>query len=213
VRLVFIKTNDNLADYLTRQGLPRGDAVKLSIKNLVINDFSDKLPKQDFTLPEWDKFVKENPQYLSITANELHAVVHALTQGINNLTDIMDPINILQNKLSRENIIAAQAEEFAEIIGKCKTSPKFLVKTQKKNETLTFTLQNELLLIQIDNEKPKIDLPTNLIGPLLAYLHLIGHMGTSKMIENLKSYHFKNKYTHVKKLCWYVLWMFSYSQI
>ncbi len=35
-------------------------------------------------------------------------------------------------------------------------------------------------------------------GPLLAYLHLIGHMGTSKMIENLKSYHFKNKYTHVR---------------
>jgi hypothetical protein len=49
VRLVFIRTNDNLADYLMRQGLPRGDTVKLSIKNLVIN-----CPKQDFTLPEWD---------------------------------------------------------------------------------------------------------------------------------------------------------------
>jgi hypothetical protein len=29
----------------------------------------------------------------------------------------MDPIKILQNKLSRENIIEAQAEDFAEIIG------------------------------------------------------------------------------------------------
>ncbi len=41
-------------------------------------------------------------------------------------------------------------------------------------------------------------MPIKLIGPLLAYLHLIGHMGTTKMIENLKSYHFKNKYTLVR---------------
>ncbi len=71
-------------------------------------------------------------------------------------------------------------------------------KFNKKNEPLTFTLQNDLLLIQMENEKPKINLPPKLIGPLLAYLHLIGHMGASKMIDNLKSNHFKNKYTHVK---------------
>jgi hypothetical protein len=29
VRLVFIRTTDNLADYLTRMGLPKGDATKL----------------------------------------------------------------------------------------------------------------------------------------------------------------------------------------
>jgi hypothetical protein len=100
--------------------------------------------------------------------------------------------------LSRENIIEAQAEEFAEIIEECKNSPGFSIKRQVKNENLTFTLQNDLLLIKIDNENPKINLPSKLIGPLLAYLHLIGHMGTSKMIENLRSYHFKNKYTHVR---------------
>ncbi len=73
-------------------------------------------------LTEWDKFVKENPHYLSLTANELHAVTHTLTQGINNLTDNVDPANILQDKLNRENTIEAQAEEFAEIIEKCKKS-------------------------------------------------------------------------------------------
>ncbi len=32
----------------------------------------------------------------------------------------MDHVNILQDKLSQENTIEAQAEEFAEIIKKCK---------------------------------------------------------------------------------------------
>ncbi len=67
------------------------------LKNVIINDFSDQLPKQDFTWPEWDELVNENPQYLSITANELHAVMPALTQDINNLNDTMAPINIIQN--------------------------------------------------------------------------------------------------------------------
>jgi hypothetical protein len=35
-------------------------------------------------------------------------------------------------------------------------------------------------------------------GPLLAYLHLIGDMGVSKIIENLRSCHFNNKYTRVE---------------
>ncbi len=59
----------------------------------------------------------------------------------------MDPINILQNKLSRENIIEAQAEEFAEIIEECKIRRNFwLKKLTKKNETST--LQNNLLRSQ-----------------------------------------------------------------
>jgi hypothetical protein len=134
-------------------------------------------------------------------ASELKAVTHALMHGINNLTDIINPITILQNKLSRENILEAQAEEFVEVLEECKNAPKFTIeKLNKKNGKLTFMIQNDLLLIQIKSEKQKINLPPKLIGPLLAYLHLIGHMGAVKMIENLKSYHFKNKYTHVKTL-------------
>jgi hypothetical protein len=56
-------------------------------------------------------------------------------------------------------------------------------KLDKENKSLTFTLQNDLLLLQIDNENPKIELPARLIGPPLACLHLIGHMGASKIIE------------------------------
>ena len=66
INLHFIRTTDNLADYLTRQGLPRGDLEKLSLKNLEIKDFYDALPKHDFTLKEWVKFCSDNPQYLTI---------------------------------------------------------------------------------------------------------------------------------------------------
>ncbi len=65
----------------------------------------------------------------------------------------MDPIKMLRNKLNRENIIVAQAEEFAEIIEECKNSPKFLAeKLSKKNETLTLTIQNDFLLIQMEKK-------------------------------------------------------------
>ncbi len=98
----------------------------------------------------------------------------------------MDPIKILQNKLSRENIIEAQAEEFAGITEECKNSLKFLTKKlTKNNEPLTFMLQNDLPLILMDNEKPNFELPARLMEPLLACLHLIGHMGASKMRETL----------------------------
>ena len=199
VRLVFIRTTDNLADYLTRMGLPKGDAAKLCLKNLSISNFSDKLPKQEFTLQEWDNFVKENPQYLTVTANETHAVAYALTQGINNLRDTLDPIAILQEKLSRENIILAQKEEFPEIFEGCFESVNFsMEKEGKKKEKLTFKIQSDLILMKTEEKDFKILLPNKLIGPLLAYLHLIGHMGTNKMIENMKSYTFKNKYTCVR---------------
>ena len=45
VTLHFIRTTANLADYLTRQGLPTGDLEKFNIKQLDIVDFYDKLPK------------------------------------------------------------------------------------------------------------------------------------------------------------------------
>ncbi len=48
----------------------------------------------------------------------------------------------------------------------------------------------------MDNEKSKINLPARLVRPILACLYFIGHMGASKMIENLESYHFKTKYAH-----------------
>jgi hypothetical protein len=77
VQLHFVRTTENLADYLTRQGLPRGDLEKLSLKDIEISDFYDKLPKHDFTLEEWADFCVQNPQYLTVNKKEAINVVSA----------------------------------------------------------------------------------------------------------------------------------------
>ncbi len=56
----------------------------------------------------------------------------------------MDPINILQFKLSRENIIEAQAEDFAEIIEESKDSPKFWSKTYQEKRTVNVYVTKRL---------------------------------------------------------------------
>jgi hypothetical protein len=50
----------------------------------------------------------------------------------------MNHINKLQNKLSRETTIKAQAEEFAEILEECNNSQIYLIeKFNKKNVYVT----------------------------------------------------------------------------
>ena len=45
----------------------------------------------------------------------------------------------------------------------------------------------------------KILVPDSMIGLLLSYTHLLGHLGVNKMLNNLPSYYFQNMYTTVKK--------------
>jgi hypothetical protein len=78
VSLHFIRTTDNLADYLTRQGLPAGDLEKLNLKHVDVKDFYDELPKKDFTLTEWIKFCADHPEYFIVNTPS----VNLITQGI-----------------------------------------------------------------------------------------------------------------------------------
>ena len=50
--LHFIRTTENLADFLTQEGLPPGDLQKFNIKDISISDFSNELPKNEFTFLE-----------------------------------------------------------------------------------------------------------------------------------------------------------------
>jgi hypothetical protein len=68
VTLRFVRTTENLADFLTREGLPPGDLEKFNIKNVQIADFYEELPKQTFTFAEWINFVEANPQYLTVNS-------------------------------------------------------------------------------------------------------------------------------------------------
>jgi hypothetical protein len=102
VELHFICTTENLADYLTRQGLPKGDIKKLCISHVKIDDFYDKLPKHDFTLSEWTQFCAENPQYLTVNDANVSFIAMKLDKGIENIKRLIDPIKILDERLHRK---------------------------------------------------------------------------------------------------------------
>jgi hypothetical protein len=197
ITLHFIRTNENLADYLTRQGLPKGDLEKLNLKNLKVKDFYDKLPKEEFTLTEWAQFCQENPHYLSINTHTINLISSTLTKGINNLESYTIPIETLKERLSRENIIHFQKIELNDLYNQCLQSENFSF-SDTDNNMISLTID---LLTITRNNVTKIYAPYSLVGPLVAYIHLLGHMGVNKMIANLENYYFENMYTVCKKLC------------
>jgi hypothetical protein len=207
ITLHFIRTTENLADYLTRQGLPRGDLDKLSLKQITVQDFYDKLPQQEFTLSEWTKFCSDNPQYLTVNHPNVNYITMSLNKGIENLKDLTGPLDILKIRLSRENIIKEQRAQFKIIYDKCLASDNYEFVDTKNKETNTYKLMLNLLFI--NKEGFKILIPDSMIGLLLSYTHLLGHMGVVKMLANLGTYYFPNMYTTVKKFvgCCYACFM------
>jgi len=204
VNLQFVRTTENLADFLTREGLPPGDCEKLNLKNVQISDFYDKLPKTDFTLIEWINFVEQNPHYLTIneekphkTKEKLKAVTFAISQGIENVKNELKPINILQEKLSRSNIIDFQKREFTKIYETCLASPNFEATIKDaNNQERHYKLVSDLLMIKTDFYK--ILVPPSLVGALLSFTHLLGHKGLARMLADLKSYYFPNFNTIIR---------------
>jgi len=217
--LHFIRTSSNLADYLTRQGLPEGDLEKLNIKNIEIKDFYNELPKQEFTLQEWVKFCADHPHYLTINNPTSNSVSISIERSINeviktsnistpiskpttfsmtgitNIEDLTTPLGILKDRLSRANIIRAQKKEFNSIYTQCLASENFEFEDAKNNKTYRLIL--DLLMIK-DTDSFKIYIPPNLTGPLLSFTHLLGHQGLVKMIKNLESYYFEGKTVKIK---------------
>jgi Integrase zinc binding domain len=116
--------------------------------------------------------------------------------GISNILDLKRPIDILKDRLSRANIIQAQKSELKQIYENCLASKDFSYTDPETNHE--YKLSMDLLLIKEDDEF-KIYVPKILIGPLLSYTHLLGHLGVKRMINNLKSYYFETKYTIIKK--------------
>jgi hypothetical protein len=111
VNLQFVRTSENLADFLTREGLLPGDFEKFNLKDLTIDDFYDQLPKTTFSLMEWINFVEENPQYLTVnylSKSETPAIILSISKGLTNVKETLAPIDILRDKLSRSEIIKYQ---------------------------------------------------------------------------------------------------------
>jgi hypothetical protein len=218
INLHFIRTTENLADFLTKEGLPEGDLERFNLKDLTVRDFYNELPKLDFTLTEWVQFVSRNPDYLSVN-NKAHlptkAVTLSISKGLENVTAVTTPIDTLKNRLSREEIIKNQKHDFQQIYQECLKNKNFtyIKENRKKGDPFSYKLENGLLLAAETREKYKILVPKNMIGPLLAYIHLVGHRGLSRMLMELEPYYFKNKYTVTREFtrCCYSCFLTSTS--
>ena len=136
-----------------------------------------------------------------------HITQHGVTQScpplsvysnmaIDNVRDIVRPLDILKEKLSRENIIKQQKIELKDIYMKTFASENFEYFDKENGQK--FQLILDLLLIHFENDF-KVYVPPSLVGPLLSYVHLLGHQGVVKMLKNLDSYYFPTKYIKVRK--------------
>ena len=200
--LHFVRTGHNLADYLSRQGMPKGDLEKLNLKNIKIEDFFDKLPDKDFTLKEWENFCTANPQYLTVNNSPtIYQITKSINKGIDNLKEVSSPIEILKEKFSRAKLISEQKKEYSEIYQQCLGSEDFTYASKdKKGRETIYKLVLDLLMIKPHNcEEFKIYIPHELLGVLLAYVHLLGHLGTGRMMKNLETYYYPALYTIVRK--------------
>ena len=198
VKLYFVRTSDNLADFLTREGLPPGDCEKFNLKDITIANFHHDLPKLEFTLSEWIDYVDSHPEYLMVNAPNPQAVktlALQITAGLDNVKAVVTPLEILRERLSRSNIIIQQKKEFSSIYSNCLAGENFEY-TSSEDPPTKYKLINNLLMIE--KEYYKILVPDSMIGLLLSHTHLLGHSGLQRMILDMESYYFPRMYTLTK---------------
>ena len=139
----------------------------------------------------------DNPQYITANQPSVNMITMATNKGIQNITDLTDPLTILEkNRLSRENIINIQKLKFGNILDRYLESENF-TDTSDTDKPIMYRLILDLLLV--DQNGWKICVPKSMIGLLLTYTHLIGHWGTLKMLWNLKGYYFGTMYSVTKR--------------
>jgi hypothetical protein len=122
VKVRFVKSAENLANFLTREGLPKGDLEKYDLKSAQVLDFFDELPKEEFTLSEWAQYCQDHPEFMTINRKEdkkrvftkksnpteeatIKKIVLSIRQGLENIKDIVTPLEILKERLSRAEMI------------------------------------------------------------------------------------------------------------
>ncbi len=127
----------------------------------------------------------------------LPAVVHNLTTGVKNVKSVTTPLEILQEKIFREEIVKGQKLEYPKIYASCLAGKNFEFKNVDDPEPNEYKLVGDLLMINANFYK--ILIPPSMIGLILSHQHLMGHKGLPKMMANLESYYFPKMNSIVRK--------------
>jgi hypothetical protein len=95
--------------------------------------------------------VENHPKYLTVNRPDhlnIRAQVSAITYGLSNIEEMITPLKILQQKLSREEIISRQKREYAKIYDSCLKSDHSSMIILIQNNNKTFALAEHLLLVE-----------------------------------------------------------------
>jgi len=204
LKLAYIPSDQNLADFLSKKFhiLP-GDIPRIGLHRYCVPDLTKYLPEDKiFTIPEWITWVQANPQYLKIMAENTSVkyITASLTKITDNLQKHIQPLQILEERMSIENILKYQKQDLKELYKLCLSSANFLYK-----DKLTYQIINGLISV-LEDDGPKLLVPPALIGLFITYGHLrTGHGGLLRMKAALTPYFITNKnklITQLTSRCW-----------
>ena len=197
--LRFIKTGQNLADFLTRDlNIQHTDFQRLPLDGYQVPDLLNHIDEnKDYTIAEWKCFVEQNQHLLKYDQQDKKAVsIMSLNKTAENIRKLINPVKILEDKLSHENIAKLQKAEYKNIVETLISQPNMQAELQNS----TYKLLYGLLYIQHENVF-KIMLPYLLEGSLMAYTHLsLNHAGYEKMNAALFPFYFANKSGKIRHL-------------
>ena len=197
--LRFVRTNHNLADFLTRDlNVSPIDMKRLPLQNYGVQDLIANIDEtKNYSIKEWIEFVHENQHLLKYTEpKQIKADVLALNNTAKNIAKLLDPIKTLNIKVSHSQIAAEQKKEFKHIIEMLIQQPELESEIENHKYKLIsgvlYMLQDDMFLIK---------LPQKLEGALLAFTHLsLNHAGFARMEAALYPYCFPNKTGKIRHL-------------
>lgn len=202
VQLKFIRTNHNLADFLTRDfNVSTRELKRIPLKNFHAPGLGKYLENKLFTMEDFYNFVQNNEKkFLKISdPNEIKEKIIQINNVIKDIETVIKPLLAIQAKMSHDNIKTEQHSEFKNIFENCLGNQNF--KFYDKNKKLYYVLHNGLLFIETSGEKlMKLLLPKTLEYVFISYHHVASaHGGYKKMMNILDNYYFDTMATKIKK--------------
>ena len=226
----FVKTTDNLADYLTRNyDIEKPNVRRLGLPRFVGNELSEAITQDVYSINEWKDFCDANPQFLKFVEPQ------EKTQKSINMLNIIKDYNIkrIRNVImtldkpflfKHVNLLTSRFKNALKILHKPLValqnifSSSNIITAQKKefrdfylkcvgnkeidieNNGVTYFLVDNILWREKD-QNAQIMLPSLYINHAVAMAHiLVNHGGYEKVKENLDNWYHPNLRKTIKEL-------------
>ncbi len=124
----------------------------------------------------------EHPEYLTVNHNNSptdQSIIMFISKGLSNVADVVTPLEVLQERLKRSEIVECQKIELSAIYTACLATTDFEYVDDKSSNPIRYKLISDLFIINKDYYK--ILTLDSMIGLLLCHTHLLGHKGLNRI--------------------------------